>query len=247
MLSLFVFCFDIGETRISAAYLLRNSVPALNFSTMFRCNLKIALRYLVKNKGFSFINIFGLSIGLTCCLLIAVYIRHELNYDDFQEKGNRIVRVIMEYSFDGSRETQKGNFTSVRVASVFKSSFPEVEAAVKMDKAERVIQYKESLVNEKNFMYADPDFFKIFSFHLLQGDPDRVLENPHSVVLTRTTAGRYFGQENPVGKFLRVGNDSSLYQVTGVLEDCPTNSQIKFDFLASFSSKGLAKEYENTY
>ncbi len=214
---------------------------------MFRSNLKIALRYLVKNKGFSFINIFGLSIGLTCCLLIAVYIRHELSYDNFQQKGNRIARVIMEYSFDGSRETQKGNFTSVRVASVFKSSFPEVEAAVKMDKAERVIQYKESLVNEKSFMYADPDFFKIFSFHLLQGDPARVLENPHSVILTRTTANRYFGQENPVGKFLRVGNDSSLYQVTGVLEDCPINSQIKFDFLASFSSKGLAKEYENTY
>jgi len=214
---------------------------------MFKSNLKIALRWLVKNKGFSFINIFGLSIGLTCCLLIAVYIRHELNYDDFQQKGNRIARVIMEYSFDGSRETQKGNFTSVRVASVFKSSFPEVEAAVKMDKAERVIQYKESLVNEKNFMYADPDFFKLFSFHLLQGDPERVLANPHSVILTKSTAKRYFGQENPVGKFLRVGNDSSLYQITGVMEDCPGNSQIKFDFLASFSSKGLAKEYENTY
>ena len=209
--------------------------------------LKIAFRNLVKNKLASFINLFGLTIGLTGCLLIALYIRHELSYDQFQKKGNRIVRVIMEYRFDGSGQSSKGNYTSVRVAKVFKNTFPEVESALIMTKKSRVVRYRESLINEKGFMYASPDFFQIFSFNLLQGDPQTVLSAPHSVVLTTSTAKRYFGSENPLGKTLQVGTDSSLYQITGVMADCPSNSQMKFDFLASFSSLGYGVEYEETY
>ena len=209
--------------------------------------LKIAFRNLVKNKLASFINLFGLTIGLTGCLLIALYIRHELSYDQFQKKGNRIARVIMEYRFDGSGQSNKGNYTSVRVAKVFKNTFPEVESAVIMTNRSRVVRYRENLINEKGFMYAGPAFFHIFSFPLLQGDPKSALSAPRSVVLTSSTAKRYFGSENPLGKTLQVGTDSSLYQVTGVMEDCPPNSQIKFDFLASFSSLGFGAEYEETY
>jgi putative ABC transport system permease protein len=215
--------------------------------TMFKNNIKIAFRNLLKNKGFSFINIFGLSIGLTGCLLIALYIRHELSYDAFQRRGDRIARVIMEYRFDGGNQSGRGNFTSIRVAAVFPKIFPEVEAAVKMFNEERIVQYKDNLIEEKKFMYADADFFDVFSFHLIQGDPHRVLVAPNDVVVTRSTAEKYFGTENPVGKLLRVGNDSSQYKVTGVMEDCPSNSQIKFDFLASFASLDLGKEYEETY
>ena len=209
--------------------------------------LKIAFRNLTKNKLFSFINLFGLTIGLTGCLLIALYIRHELSYDDFEQKGDRITRVIMEYRFDGSGQSNKGNFTSVRVAKVFKNVFPEVVSAVIMTNQAKVVRHGEDLINEKKFMYAGPAFFDLFSFSLVQGDPHQVLAAPRSLVLTLSTAKRYFGTENPVGKTLQVGTDSSLYQVTGIMGDCPSNSQIKFDFLASFSSLGYGQEYEETY
>jgi putative ABC transport system permease protein len=214
---------------------------------MFKNYFKTALRSLWKNKTASVINIFGLTIGLTCCLLIALYIQHELSYDKFQTKGERIARVIMEYSFDGSTTSQKGNYTSVRVASVFKSTFPEVESTVKMTQYSKVVHYGNKLIDEKKFMYADSAFFNIFSFKLLQGDARSVLSDPYDVVLTELTAKKYFGNENPVGKALQVGNDSNLYRVTGIMQDCPVNSQIQCDFVASFSSLGITPDAENSY
>ncbi|HSZ84682.1 MAG TPA: ABC transporter permease, partial [Puia sp.] len=214
---------------------------------MFKNYLKIALRNFWKNKTSSAINIFGLTIGLTSCLLIALYIQHEVSYDNFEKKGNRIARVIMEYSFAGSPESNKGNYTSVRVAKVFGQVFPEVESAIKMTEYSRVVGYKDKLIDEKNFMYSDSTFLNFFSFNLLRGNIHNVLSAPYNVVLTQSTAKKYFGDEDPIGKALKVGNDSNLYQVTGVIQDCPSNSQIKFDFLASFSSLGITAEWEKTY
>lgn len=212
---------------------------------MIKNYFKIALRNLWKNKTASFINIFGLTIGLCSCLLIGLYIQHELNYDKFQQKGDRIARVIMEYKFDGGTEFKKGNFTSARVAPVFKQTFPEIESAVRMTGYDQVVQYKDKLIDEKSFVYADPSFFNIFSFKLLQGDRATILKSPKQVVLTESTAKRYFANENPVGKVLKVGTDMSLYQVAGVIQDCPSNSQIKFDFLASWSSLGFTDQEKN--
>ncbi|MES1218431.1 MAG: ABC transporter permease [Bacteroidota bacterium] len=214
---------------------------------MFKNYLKTAIRNLWKNKTVSAINIFGLTIGLTCCLLIALYIQHEVSYDKFETKGDRIARVIMEYSFSGSNSTGKGNFTSVRVASVFPHTFPEVEAAVKMVQYSRVVHYGDKLIDENNFMYADPAFFSVFSFPLLQGDYNTALTAAYDVVLTQSAAKKYFGNENPIGKALQVGDDSNLYRVTGVMKDCPSNSQIQCDFVASFTSLGIAKESEDIY
>jgi putative ABC transport system permease protein len=214
---------------------------------MFKNYFKTAFRNFWKNKTASAINIFGLTIGLTCCLLIALYIQHELSYDKFQTNGDRIARVIMEYKFDGSSASQKGNYTSVRVASVFKRTFPEVESAVKMTEYSRVIHYGNKLIDEKNFMYADSTFFNIFSFKLLQGNIHSALSSSYDVVLTKSTAKKYFGNENPIGKTLQVDNDSNLYRVTGIMQDCPTNSQIQCDFVASFSSLGITPDYEDTY
>lgn len=214
---------------------------------MVKNYFKTASRNFRKNKTLSAINISGLTIGLASCFFIALYIQHELSYDKFQKKGSRIARVIMEYSFHGGSESKKGNFTSVRVAPVFKRTFPEIESAVRMGKYERVIQYKDKLFSEKNFMFADPAFFDLFSFKILRGDSPTALAAPYRLLLTQSTALKYFGNEDPVGKAVRVGNDSTFYQVTGVMQDCPSNSQIKFDFLASFSSLGLTDENEKTY
>ncbi|HEY4198204.1 MAG TPA: ABC transporter permease, partial [Mucilaginibacter sp.] len=209
---------------------------------MLRNYLKIAFRNLWKNKASSFINIFGLTIGLCSCLLIGLYIQHELSYDSFQQKGDRIARVIMEYKFDGGTEFKKGNFTSARVAPIFKQTFPEIEDAVRMTDYALVVKYNDKQIDEKRFMYADPSFFNLFSFKLLQGKSNEVLQAKNQVVLTESTAKRYFANENPIGKVLRVGTDTTFYQVTGVMQDCPSNSQIKFDFLASWSSLNKADE-----
>ena len=214
---------------------------------MFKNYLKTALRHLWKNKTSSAINIVGLTTGLTCCLLIALYIQHEVSYDKVEKNGKRIVRVIMEYQFAGSSASTKGNFTSVRVAPVLKQSFPEVESSVKMTRYERVIHYKEKLVNEKRFMYADSTFFDIFSCPLLKGDPHSALAGPHKVILTESSVKKYFGNEDPIGKLLQVSSDTDLYEVTGIIRDRPSNSQIGFDFLASFSSLGISKDAEDTY
>ncbi len=207
--------------------------------------LLTALRNLLKNKTASAINIFGLTIGLSSCLLIALFIHHELSYDDFEAKGSRIVRCIMEYRFDGGGEIQRGNFTSTKVAPTFKRHFPEVESAVRMYMDDYIVQYREKLLKEKRFMFADSSFFDLFSFSLVRGDVHTALAGPRKVILTESTARRYFGSDEPMGKLIRVGNDSIGYQVTGVMKDVPENSQIKFDFLASFSS--LYANQEETY
>lgn len=214
----------------------------LNQIDMFRNNFKVAFRNLWNNKFSSLINSFGLTIGLTSCLLIGVYIQHELSFDNFQEKGERIARVIMEYSFDGSPEAKRGNFTSTKVAPVFVRTFPEIESAVRMTDRDVVIQHNDNFIREPNFMYADSTFFKVFSIHFLQGNLEVALDGPNNVVLTESASIKYFGSESPLGKTLIAGNDNTAYKITGVVRDYPANSQIRFDFLASFSSLGMNQE-----
>lgn len=212
---------------------------------MIRNWLLTALRNLRKNPMAAAINIFGLTVGLSSCLLIALFIRHELSYDDFEVRGPRIVRSIMGYRFDGGGEMRYGNFNSTKVAPTFKRVFPEIESAVRMTMRPRIVSYREQLFTEDKFMFADSSFFLAFSMPLLKGDAATVLSGPKKVVLTESTARKYFGSGEPVGKVLRVGTDSVDYLVTGVMKDCPSNSQFKFDFLASFSS--LYANQEETY
>ena len=213
---------------------------------MIKNYIRTAFRNLINNKASSIINIIGLTIGLCSCILIGIYIRNELNYDKFQVNGNRIFRVIMEYAFNGSPTSKKGNFTSMKVAPVLRRKFPAVQEAVRMDKFPTVVRYRNKLLNEQRFLYADSSFFRVFSFPLLKGNPSTALNAPHQVVLTKTTAERYFGKENPIGKILNLDTDESQYVVTGLVADCPSNSQIKFDFLASFTSLNMKNE-EETY
>lgn len=214
---------------------------------MFRNYLSIAWRNIQKNKIFSAINILGLIIGMTGCLLISLYILQELSYDKFQEKGDRIARVIMDYSFGANVAGKRGNFTSIRVAPVFKATFPEVEDAVRMQRYERVVRYEDKMITEKNFLYADASFFNLFYAKIRSDNAGNALSAPYDLVLTASAAKRYFGDDNPLGKALKVGNDSNLYRVTAVMDDYPSNSQLQFDMIASFSSLGLPAEFENTY
>ena len=153
---------------------------------MLKNYFRIAWRNIWKNKSFAAINIFGLAVGLTACLLMALYIKSELSYDDFQKKGDRIARVIMEYSFSGT--PKKGNWTSTKVAPVFSRTFPEVEAAARMMLGTRVVKNDQKMFTEKKFMFADSTFFQLFQYTLLNGDARTALNGPDRVILTESTA-----------------------------------------------------------
>jgi putative ABC transport system permease protein len=208
---------------------------------MIKNYFKIAWRNLLRNKAFSFINITGLAFGLTCCLLLVLYLQHELSYDRFHSKADRIVRVIMEYKIGDAGN--KGNFTSTKVFPEFKRRFPEVKDGVRMNSwGNKLVQYGDKVLVEKKFIFADSTFFNVFDFKLIQGTANEVLKAPNMVVLTKSTVKRYFGDENPVGKILLLGSKQDPYLVTGVTENCPTNSQIQYDMVASLSSLGALQE-----
>ena len=207
---------------------------------MIKNYFKIAWRNLLRNKGFSIINITGLAFGLTCCLLLVLYLQHELSYDRFHTKADRIVRVIMDYKIgDGGA---KGNFTSTKVFPEFKRQFPEVKDGVRMSGGDRLVKYGEKIFVEKNVLFADSTFFNVFDFKLISGTANEVLKAPNMIVLSKTAATKYFGTENPVGKTLLLGSKQDPYLVTAVTEDCPTNSQIQYSMLASISSFGPLQE-----
>ena len=200
---------------------------------MIKHYFKIALRNLGRHKLLSGINILGLATGIACCLLIALYVFHEKSYDRFHKNADRIVRATMELSFNGN--VTKVAVTGTKVLPEFKRVFPEVEDGVRLYPVTAIVKYGNNLFQEKKFVYADSTLLNIFSFPLLQGDPLKALDGPNQLIVTESTAKKYFGNENALGKVLRVNNDKD-YVVTGVARDCPANSQIQFNVVASWSS-----------
>jgi putative ABC transport system permease protein len=205
---------------------------------MLRNYFKIALRHLQKNKLYAFVNIVGLAIGIASCLFIGVYIWHELSYDRFHTNGDRITRVTWEYQFGDA--TTKTATTGTKVGPQFQRTFPEVESYARLMKYPRVISYGDKMFEEKSFLYADSAFFSIFSFQLLKGNAITVLDAPGKLVVSESMGKKYFGEEDPVGKMVKVGIKD--FMVTGVVADAPGNSQIQFDFIGSFCSLNASRE-----
>jgi putative ABC transport system permease protein len=205
---------------------------------MIRNYFKIALRHLGKNKLYAFVNIFGLAVGITSCLLIGIYIWQELSYDKFHKKADRIARVTWEYNF-GDADT-KTVTTGTRVGPELARRFPEVKSYIRLLKYPRVLSYGDKMFDEQNFLYADSAFFSVFSFPLLEGNPKTVLDAPDKMVITESMSKKYFGTEKPIGKTIKVGGTKD-FLVTGIAADAPDNSQIKFDFVGTFTSLNASK------
>ncbi|MFC4722791.1 ABC transporter permease [Geojedonia litorea] len=210
---------------------------------MIKNYLKIAFRNIRKNKLYAFINIFGLAIGLASCLLIGLYINNELSYDTFNSNADRIVRVTMEYKL-----SDKVNYTATsgsKVGPEFNRTFPEVEDYVRTFISSSNVKYGDKLFNEDRILFADPSFFEIFSFNLLSGNAETVLDAPNKIVLTQSMAKKYFGNESPINKTITViGKEMT---VAGVCEDTPKNSQLKFDFVTQFFNLGNYVKEEQWY
>jgi putative ABC transport system permease protein len=201
---------------------------------MFRNYLKTAFRSLRKNKLYSAINIFGLMVGLAACLLIGVYINHELSYDKFNTNADRIVRATMEYKFSGTVNSTAT--TGTKVGPQFKRIFPSIEEYVRTFISHNVVQTDDKMFDEPRILYADPAFFKIFSFRLIKGDAATALDAPDKIVLSRSMAKKYFGDQDPLNKIITTGKKS--LRVSAVCEDVPQNSQLKFDFATQFLNLG---------
>ena len=205
--------------------------------------LKQTWRSLVKNKTYSILNIVGLSAGLICFAFIAVWVTDELSYDKFNKNYDRIVRVT------GIAKTESGvsesAVSSAPMAKALKDDYAEVENTVRFDMRGEIVRLKDKQLLEDAILVTDPSFFDVFSFHLTRGDVSTALNEPYSIVLTKTAAKKYFGDADPMGQVLTINMYDSAglgaqYKVTGIMPDAPKNSHFTFNMLASFKTAEVA-------
>lgn len=201
---------------------------------MFNNSLKIALRNFLKHKGFSFINIFGLAVGIACCLLIVLFVADELSYDKYHERADRIYRIGLHALLNNN--PFNGVVTASPMAQTLVNEYPEVEAATRVRNfGFPVFRYQEKVFSEERVYHVDPSFFDVFTVRFIKGDPKTALIKPETMVLTRSMALKYFGNDDPTGKVLRADNRRD-YLVTGVVEDVPRNTHLHYDFLSSLAT-----------
>ncbi len=197
---------------------------------------KVALRNIMKYKFFSAINILGMTIGITACLLLLLYVTDELSYDRFHEKADRMYQVGLHGKI-GDQDIHTST-TCPPMAEALVRDFPEVEEATRFANywGPPTIKYEDKVFTENRVHYADSNFFNFFSFKLIEGDPKTVLKEPNTVVLTESMVKKYFGEESPINKLVVIGGENTSYKVTGIAQDPPLNSHILFNVLISSRS-----------
>jgi len=200
--------------------------------------LKTALRNLIKHKAYASINVLGLAIGMACCLMTLLYVRDELSYDRFHEKADQVYRV------NATSQNPEGAFyrTSIPppIAPALQAEYPEVEAVTRVvPMRRRLLRVGDEVYQEDRVYLADAPFFDVFTFVLRRGDPETALAVPGTVILTETTARRYFGDTDPLGQIINYENSIDL-TVVGVVDDVPSNSHLQFDFLMTLETPGVA-------
>ena len=204
-----------------------------NNLNMYSSYFKIARRNLAKHKAFAFINIAGLSIGLACCLMISIYVKDELSYDRFHENADKIYRITRDFkSPDGSTTLHLARL-SPPFLPLLKEDFPEMETLTRFCSQGGVFRVKEKLFNEELVGWADPDFFKVFTFDFISGNQETALSDPSSMVLAESIAMKYFGTTDALGK--TVSYQEKDFQVTGVVKDMPENSHFHLEIIGSFA------------
>ncbi|MCK6616075.1 MAG: ABC transporter permease [Cyclobacteriaceae bacterium] len=206
---------------------------------MLKNYFKVAFRSLIKQRVYSFINIFGLSVGIAGCLLITLFVTTEFSYDTFHHNANRIYKIALERKYPNHSTYYA--LIPHSYAEVIPEDFPEVESVVRMggpfndvlvtyEKSDEKIQFEEDFI-----MAADSNFFNVFNIRLLKGNVNSIFTTVNDIVLTESAANRYFGTEDPIGKTLNFFNNN--FKVTGICEDVPHNSHMKFDFLTKWNEQ----------
>lgn len=210
---------------------------------MLRNYFTVALRNIRKHKFFAAINILGMTIGITSCLFITLYVINEFSYDKFHANADRIYQVGLHGKI-GGQDVRVTN-TCPPMAAALVADIPEIESATRLNNwGNPTLRNGEIVFDEEKVFAADSNFFKFFSFKLLSGNPATALKEPSTVVLTEKIAKKYFGNENPLEKTLIIGNEKKTYKVTGVAADCPSNSHFVFNVLVSAASDDGLKQTE---
>ena len=215
---------------------------------MFRNYLTIVYRNTLRHKGYAAINVLGLAVGMTCCILILLYIQDELGYDRYASRYDRIYRLTMSIETPDRAETRTAR-SPTAWGWMLTDAFPEVEGFTRIKTP--LVSWQVTNVdgnkrfNEPGFYFADPGILDLFEFRLIRGDANTALNAPNTVVLTETTAARYFGSDEALGKVIRLDNTYDL-TVTGVMEDVPRNSHMTFGFLGSFETLNVNPIYGGT-
>jgi putative ABC transport system permease protein len=207
---------------------------------MIKNYLKIALRNLRKNKVFSFINIFGLAIGLTCFMLIAVFVYNELSYDKYPADAKNMYRVILSATGNGNVVVYPN--VDVAVGKGIKNAFPEVKSYTRLAPASDFVKYDDKEFKEEHLVFADSNFLQMFTIPLIEGNATNALVQPNSIVISKAFAKKYFGNEEAIGKMLAIGTRGAVYKVTGVIDKVPDNSHFHFDAFLSLSTWHIINE-----
>jgi putative ABC transport system permease protein len=200
---------------------------------MFWSYVKVSLRNMIRQKEYSLINVAGLAVGMTCCVLILLWVVNELSFDRYHENADRIYRLCL----DANIGTQlRAPVTMAPAAPALISELPEVAHGARIASPERVsVEYQDRTFQEDDVGYADNSIFDIFTFPFVSGAPQTALAAPYSVVITEDMAKKYFGDQEPVGKILRF-DDEADFTVTGVVKNVPPNSHFSFNMLRSFET-----------
>ncbi len=228
--------FDIGETR-SLGYEfyksnLRSGRPGIASALPWNY-LKLALRKLKLQKGYSFINIIGLAVGIACCLFIMMYVRFELSFDNHHPDVDRIYLVGQHRQSQNGIEMTRGNFPLM--APTLKERFPQVEAAAAINGGWIVqVKNQEKVFNEQSLWHADPGVIEVLSIPFLRGDPGSALKRPYTAVLSEAMAKKYFADTDPMGESIQIGDDA--FEITGIVRDPPLNSDFRHQIIMSWAT-----------
>jgi putative ABC transport system permease protein len=195
---------------------------------------KNAIRIIISQRFYSIINILGLSIGITACILVAFYVKHDLSYDKYHENAEHIYRI--EFSITQSGVASHMAQSQALLGPTLKNEYPEIKKLSRIYFSERsLVKTGDKTSYEDRIVYADSSFFEIFSYQSVTGDITQFLKKPNSIIITESTANKYFGKENPVGKIIEI-NNQYCFEVAGVIKNVPVTSHFKFDFIAPFTS-----------
>jgi putative ABC transport system permease protein len=203
--------------------------------SMLKNFITVALRNLFRHKVYSVVNIAGLAIGIACCLLISLYVRDEVSYDGYHKNIKQMYRLVHGWHQPGEKLAPNNYWVwgSSVAGSLLTTDFPEIKKVVQFSgRREMLFQHGDKRFQERNVFYADSTAFDIFSWNMLQGNPQTALIAPYTIVLTKSTARRYFGDADALGQTLIIDNGAT-YKVTGIIEDIPSNSHFTFDALIS--------------
>ena len=249
------FFYTLDVIRFFKPFAIRKISKTQIDNGMFRMNTKIAFRSLAKNKLYSFINVTGLAIGIAACLIIAHYVQFQLSFDRFHENGNRIYRVNTS-NYQNGEYINTGMYCGSALGPALHQDVPEIEKYSRIHPyyngavINRVVDTLDSTpFHEEDVLFVEPAFLEMFSFKVLQGDPQTALNDPNSVIITKSVIPKYFGnnQESVIGETLKItgGWASGNFKVTAVLDDVPANSHLKFDFLLPISKALEDNQYQS--